>query len=377
VTRTGLFGYPFGCPIRLSSPGEEAGGEEAGGEEDVKALAISGYGPDAPHVVKIAEPRPGPGEVLVEMRAAALNHLDLWTLSGSLKVEHLFPHVLGADGAGVIAEVGEDVAGLAPGASVMINPGLSCHACEFCRAGEQSLCTSFRMLGEHVSGTLAQKVVVPASNVFPYPEHLSFAEAAALGVTAITAYRMLFSRGQLKAGEWVLVTGIGGGLALGLFQLARPVAGRLFVTSSSPAKLDRALLLGADAAINYKDEDVGVAVRRLTGKRGVDLVVDSAGGPGLDAALRALRKGGRLVVAGATAGAAAEVNLRRLFWNQLSVVGSTMGSTSEVSDMLRMVAGTKLKPIVDRTFSLEDGGRALSYLAEQEQFGKVVVEIAG
>jgi NADPH:quinone reductase-like Zn-dependent oxidoreductase len=342
----------------------------------VKALAISGYGLDAASVVDVEDPRPGPGEVVVDVRAAALNHLDLWTLSGSLKVEHHFPHVLGADGAGIVAEIGEGVSAPAPGARVIINPGLSCGGCEFCRAGEQSLCTTFRMLGEHVQGTLAEKVVVPAANVFPYPGHLSFPEAAALGVTAITAYRMLFSRGRLKTGEWVLITGIGGGLALSLFQLARPAAGRLYVTSSSQAKLDRARELGADAAINYEDEDVGVAIRRLTGKRGVDLVADSAGGPSLGPALRALRKGGRLVIAGATAGATAELDVRRVFWNQLSIVGSTMGSVSDVSDMLRMVAGMKLKPIIDRTFPLEEGTKALTYLSEQDQFGKVVVEIA-
>ena len=341
----------------------------------MKAIAISEYSLDAVALTDVADPEPAPGEVVVKIRAAALNRLDLWTVSGVLPIEHKFPHVLGADGAGEIESVGDGVRGLKPGTKVVINPALSCGSCEFCRSGEQSLCTRLRMLGEHVTGTLAEKISIPAGNVFPFPEHLSFAEAAALGTTFITAYRMLFTRGRLQPGEWVLTTGIGGGLALSLFQLARPVAGRLFVTSSSRAKLDRALELGADEAIDYSEQDVGKEVRSLTGKRGVDLIVDSAAGPSVDSLLRALRKGGRLVVAGATAGTHSEVGWQRVFWNQLEIIGSTMGSVTDVSDMLRMVAGARIRPIIDRTFSLADGADALRYVDSGERFGKVVVEI--
>ena len=342
----------------------------------MRALVINGYGMDNVAVAEVQDPSPRPDEVVVRMRAAALNHLDLWTLRGDLPVEHVFPHVLGADGAGEIEAVGEGVpGGFRPGERVLVNPALSCGRCEFCRAGEQSLCTSFRMLGEHVPGTMAERLAIPASNVFPFPDSLSFAQAAALGTTFITAYRMLFTHGRLRPGNWVLITGIGGGLAVSLLQLARPVAGRIIVTSSSQAKLERAIELGADEAIDYKDEDVGKAVRRLTAKRGVDLAVDSAGGDSLDACMRALRKGGRVVVAGATAGATATIDVRRLFWNQLSVVGSTMGSHQDVADMLRLVAGTSVLPIVDRTFPLDDGVAALRHLESQERFGKIVIEI--
>ncbi|MGH2734398.1 MAG: alcohol dehydrogenase catalytic domain-containing protein [Actinomycetota bacterium] len=341
----------------------------------MRAIAIDGYGLENVKLIELADPEPGPNDVVVRMRAAALNHLDLWTLGGTLKIPHTFPHTLGADGAGEIESVGEAVAGIKPGHRVMINPGLHCGGCEFCRAGEQSMCTRFAMLGEHLPGTFAEKLVLPAGNVFPFPDHLSFAEAAALGTTAITAYRMLFPRAQLRPGEWVLVTGIGGGLALSLFQFARPVAGRLYVTSSSDVKIKRAVDLGADDGVNYSSDDVGKAIRSKTAKRGVDLVADSAGGPSLDGAVRALRKGGRVVNAGATAGPRTEIDVRRVFWNQLSIVGSTMGSDADVSDMLRMVAGMQLRPLIDRTFTLDEGIEALRYLESGEQFGKIVLEI--
>jgi NADPH:quinone reductase-like Zn-dependent oxidoreductase len=342
----------------------------------MKAVAIEGYGFDNVMVTDVADPHPGPGEVTVRVGAAALNRLDLWTLSGALKIEHHFPHVLGGDAAGEIAEIGEGVRGLQPGLRVIVNPALSCGACEFCRAGEQSLCTTFRMLGEHVTGTFAEAVTVPAANVFPVPDHLSVPEAAALGVTFITAYRMLFARGRVRPGEWVLITGIGGGLAQSLLQLVRPIAGRVLVTSSSDDKIRRAIEAGADAGVNYVDEDVGRAVRGLTAKRGVDAVFDSAGGPALDTAMRALRKGGRLVVAGATAGARGEIDVRRLFWNQLELIGSTMGSHAEVSDMIRTVTGMRLKPMIDRTFPLTEARAALERLESGDHFGKIVLEVA-
>ncbi len=352
-----------------------AGSMKLGYPGRMKAIAINGYGLDNVALTDLPEPRAGRGEVVVRLRAAALNRLDLWTLTGALEIEHHWPHTLGADGAGEIESVGDEVAGLRPGMRVIVNPAISCGACEFCRAGEQSLCTTFSMIGEHHPGTLAERIVVPATNVFPAPDHLSYGEAAALGTTAITAYRMLFTRGDLRPGEWVLVTGIGGGLAQSLFQLARPVAGRIYVTSSDDDKLARALEMGADAGVNYRSEDVGKAIRARTGKRGVDLVADSAGGAALDQALRALRKGGRIVNAGATAGPKPEIDLRRVFWNQLSIIGSTMGSDSDVSDMLRLVAGSKIRPVIDRSFTLDEGAKALEYLDAGERFGKVVVEI--
>ena len=343
----------------------------------MRAIAIERYGePDVARLVDLPEPVPGPTDVIVRTRAVALNHLDLWSSSGALGFDIAFPFVLGADGAGEIDAVGDAVADLAPGTRVLIDPSLSCGECEYCLAGEQPLCVSFRMLGEHVDGTFAELVRVPARNVFPLPSHLTFVEAAALGVTFTTAYRMLFTQGGLRPGGSVLITGIGGGLALSLLQLARPVADKVFVTSSSDEKLERASALGADAGINYKTHDVGVEVRRLTVKRGVDLVADSAGGASVDGSLRALAKGGRLVISGATAGREATIDLRRLFWNQLSIVGSTMGSHADITAMLDLVARSGMRPIVDRVLPLEEAADALNYLATQEQFGKIVLEVS-
>ena len=342
----------------------------------MKALSIDGYGMEHVALRELPDPQPAPGEVTVRVRAAAINRLDLWTLSGALKIPHEFPHVLGADGAGVVETVGQGVSGIRPGAEVMINPGTSCGRCEFCHAGEQSLCTNFKMLGEHMPGTFAELVSVKASNVFPFPKGFTFAQAAALGTTFITAYRMLFTRGRMTPGEWVLVTGIGGGLGVSLFQLARPLAGKLFVTSSSADKIERARGMGADGAVNYREEDPGKAIRHVTGKRGVDLVVDSAAGDSLEPSLRALRKGGRLVNAGATAGPKVEIDMRRVFWNQIEIIGSTMGSDADVSDMLRMVSGLGIEPVIDRTYPLADGVRAVERLDEQEHFGKVVLEVS-
>lgn len=343
----------------------------------MRAVVIDGHGDlDVVRVAEVADPVPGPRDVVVRMRAAALNHLDLWTIAGLPGLRLRFPHVLGADGCGVVDSVGSEVSEIRPGAEVVINPGLSCGACELCRAGEQSQCAKFELFGEHRPGVFAERAVVPAANVFPVPAHLTAAEAAALGVTFITAYRMLFTRGRLRPGEWVAVTGAGGGLATSLIQLAATVAGRLWVTSSSDDKIERARSLGALGGVNYERDDPGRALRRMAGGRGLDLVVDSAGGAGLASVMRALRPGGRAVVAGATSGATAEIDVRRLFWRQLEIIGSTMGSVTDVSDMLRAVAGRGLRPVVAATFPLERARTALEHLRRRDRFGKIVLEIA-
>src|SRR5437667_5141360 len=239
---------------------------------------------------------PGPGDVRVGIRAAALNHLDLHVVQG-LPLEYRFPHILGADGAGVVEAVGQNVAALRPGDRVMLNPGIADYSCEYCRAGEHSLCLNYRLLGEHVPGTLTESVVVPAQNVAVIPTlvpPLGWAEAAAFPLVTLTAWRMLVTRVQVRAGETVLIWGIGGGVALAALQIAKLRGAKVIVTSSSDAKLQAAKRLGADVTLNHKTQKISQEVRALTNKRGADVVVDSVGEATWDESLRALGTGGGL-----------------------------------------------------------------------------------
>ena len=324
-----------------------------------------------------ADPRPGHGEVAVALRAAALNHLDLFVLAGMPGISIDLPHIGGADGAGVVAAVGEGVRGWSVGDEVVLNPGLWCGACEFCARGEESECVTYRLLGEHVDGTFAEAVVVPAVNLARRPPHLSWAESAALPLTFLTAWRMLVSRARLTAGETVLVHGIGGGVALAALAIAKRAGATVFVTSSDDAKLARARELGADVTINRAASDVGKEVRALTGKRGVDVVVETTGKDTWMTSLRCAAKGGRIVTCGATTGANPGEEIRLIFWNHLSILGSTMGSRGEWHAMLRAVEAGKMRPVVDSTFPLERGREGYERLAAGRQFGKIVLEIGG
>jgi NADPH:quinone reductase-like Zn-dependent oxidoreductase len=325
---------------------------------------------------EMPEPQPGPGEAVVRLRAAALNHLDLFVLEGMPGVPVELPHVGGADGAGTVAAVGQGVTGWSVGDEAVLNPGLSCGTCEFCLRGEESLCVSFGLLGEHVRGTFAEFVKVPASSLAAKPAHLSWAEAGSFGLTFLTAWRMLMSRARLGPGETVLIHGIGGGVALAALALAKRAGAAVFVTSSDERKLARALELGADRAINYTVADVAREVRGLTAKRGVDVVVETVGQATLMTSLRCTAKGGRIVTCGATSGPNPAEEIRLIFWNQLSILGSTMGSREDWSAMVRAVGESRLKPVIDRVLPLERGREAYEHLAAGGQFGKIVLEIS-
>jgi NADPH:quinone reductase-like Zn-dependent oxidoreductase len=285
------------------------------------------------------------------------------------------PHVLGADGAGVVAEVGAEVTRVQVGERVLINPGLNCGVCEFCQAGEQSLCATFGIVGETCPGTFAEYMKVPQDNVHPIPEEFSWEEAAAFPLVFVTAWRMLISKAQIKPGEDILILGIGGGVSTAALQIAKSVGLRAFVTSSSDEKLQQAKKLGADAVINYKTQDFGREVRNLTDRRGVDVVVDSVGGESYAKSLASLVKGGRLVTCGATAGPRPQTDLGRIFWNQLSVFGSTMGNRREFAEMLNFVGKHGVKPVIDQVLSLADGTKALARMEEGKQFGKIVLKV--
>jgi NADPH:quinone reductase-like Zn-dependent oxidoreductase len=319
------------------------------------------------------DPVPGAGEVLVRIEAAALNRLDLFVRDGIPGVPIALPHVPGADGMGVIEALGAGVKEPAVGTRVVIQPGLSCGACEFCLAGERSLCVTFRILGEHVPGTFAGKAVVPRVNVFPAPARLSPEMAAAFPLAGLTAWRMLVTRAALRPGETVLIHGIGGGVAIFAVQIAKLCgASRVFVTSSSEKKRARAKELGADEAID-STTDVGKAVRGLTGKRGVDVIVDSVGAATWRQSLVAAAKMGRIVTCGATSGPNPEEELRTIFWKQLSILGSTMGTDAEFAAMLSAVDSGRLEPLVDSVFSFADARKAYERMASGEAFGKIVL----
>ena len=321
---------------------------------------------------------PGPGDVLVAVRAAALNHLDLFVARGLPGVKPSGPHVMGADGAGFVEAVGAEVTGLRPGARVMINPGISDGTCEFCLKGEHSLCVNYRLLGEHLPGTLADYVVVPARNLAVVPAlapELSWAEAAAFSLVTLTAWRMVVTRAGVAAGEWVLIWGVGGGVALAAMRIAKLRGARVIVTSSSDAKLEAARRLGADVTLNHRAHKVAPEVRRLTGRRGVDVVVENAGEATWEESLQCLAKGGRLVTCGATTGPKVVTDVRRLFWNQYTLMGSTVGNEAEYREVVRVLGTGELRPIVDRVYPLSDVQAALERLERGEQLGKIAIAL--
>lgn len=321
-------------------------------------------------------PEPGPGEVRVRLRTAALNHLDLFVLGGMPGVPIELPHIGGADGAGVVETVGAGVDGVEPGMEVVFDPGLSCGRCEFCRRGEQSLCERFGVLGEHNDGTFAEAVVVAADSLAPRPEHLSWEESAAFGLTYLTAWRMLITRGGLRPGESVLIHGIGGGVSLACLQLAKLMGARVLVTSRSQKKLDRAAELGADDVLPA-DDQVAREVRTRTGRRGADIVVDSVGEATWMQSIKAAAKGGRILTCGATSGPNPTEEIRLIFWNQLSIIGSTMGSREDWRQLVSAVNGHELRPVVDTVLQLAEGRTAYERMERAEQFGKIVLSIDG
>ena len=343
----------------------------------MRAVTIPQHGgPEVVAVRDVPDPSPAAGEVLVEVRAAALNHLDIWVRKGRPGLALRFPHVLGSDGAGVVAEVGAAVQGLRPGDEVLLNPALSCGRCEFCRRGEQSECPAFSLVGLGRAGTFAERVAVPAECVHPKPAHLDFKSAAALPLSHLTAWRMLATRAALRPGERVLIHGIGGGVALAGLQIAKLLGAEVIITSSSQDKLNRARSLGADYAINYRiEQDVARKVLDLTGGRGVDVVMDTVGAATWKTDFAAVRRGGRIVLCGVTTGAAAETPLAVLYWNQVSVLGSTMGSHEDFRLMLRAVTAAKLEPVVDSVLPLDRAAEAFARMEAGEQFGKIVLQV--
>lgn len=344
----------------------------------MKALTLTATG-GLEHLLVQEVPAPvlaRPDDVLVDIRAAALNHLDYWMVKGLPGLPRAWPHVLGSDGAGVVRAVGPEAGGVAVGDRVFLNPGIGCRRCAWCRDGEQPLCPDYAILGEHRPGALAEQVVVPGANVAPLPPGWSFGEGAAFPLATLTAWRMLVTRARLRPGETVLIWGIGGGVALAALQVARLAGARVIVTSGSPAKLAHARTLGADLALDHGREDVPQAVRGFTGGRGADVVVDSVGEATWERSLKALAKQGRLVTCGGTSGARVTTDIRKLFWHQWDILGSTMGSDAEFATIAGLAARGQLRPLLDRTYPLAEARAAFERLAAGAQLGKIVIEVS-
>ncbi len=315
-------------------------------------------------------------DVRIRVTAAALNHLDLFVLPGLPGVTITPNWVLGADATGVVESVGPAVTRVAPGDTVIVNPGLSDRTCEWCLAGQQPLCPNFKLLGEHVPGTFAEFVVLPETNVRAIPPSIPAAVAAAFPLATLTAWRMIVSRAAVQPGEQVLIWGIGGGVALAALQICKQRGAHVWVTSSSDEKLARARELGADETLNHATHDVAREIRSRTGRRGVDVVVDSVGEATWSRSLQALTRGGRLVTCGGTSGPNLQMDIRRLFWYQWNILGSTMGNDAEFEAVTAELAAGRLQPPIDAVYPLERGREAFERLAAGGQFGKIVLQIA-
>ena len=319
-------------------------------------------GPEVLRYEEIPDPEPGPGEVLVELRASSLNHLDVWVRKGLPSVPK--PRILGADGAGLVAALGDGVEQFAVGDRVVVNPGIVHDG-------------RITVIGEHTDGTYCELKAIPAGQLYPLAESLSFEEAAAFPLVFETAHRMLVTKAALHEGEWVLIWGIGGGVALAAFELCRALGARTVVTSSSAEKLDRARQLGADVALNHSDDDVVTAVREATGGRGANVVVETVGEATWERSLATAAQDGRVVVCGATTGHSPPARLYRLWWKQLVVYGSTMGMPSDFEGAYDLIRQGRARVHVDSVFPLAEAAKAHEHLEAGKQFGKVVLRIPG
>jgi NADPH:quinone reductase-like Zn-dependent oxidoreductase len=341
----------------------------------MRAAVVRAHGDlDAVSVETVPVPVPGPDEVLLRVRAAGLNHLDLWVRKGVPGHTFPLPMILGCDFSGEVVAVGSSaVRNVRVGDAVCVAPGFSCGTCEACLAGNDNLCRSYGIYGETRDGGCAEYAVVRAANVLPKPPEMSFEGAAAWPLAFLTAWHMLAVRAAVRPGETVLVHAAGSGVGSAAVQIAKVLGAKVIATASTAAKLARARELGADETVNHTEEDFVQAVRRITGKRGVEVVFEHTGAATWAGSVRSLVWGGRLVTCGATSGAEAKIDLRVLFFKQLSLLGSTMGSRAELHTILGLIRSGKLRPVVDRVLPLADVREAHRVLSGREQFGKVIL----
>jgi NADPH:quinone reductase-like Zn-dependent oxidoreductase len=321
-------------------------------------------------------PEPGPRQVRVRVRAVALNHLDLWVRRGLPHLKLEYPHRLGSDIVGEIDALGPGARVAAkPGDRVVVSPGVSCGVCERCLSGQDNLCRQYAILGEHTSGGYARHVVVPDTNLLPYPGEMPFTQAAAVPLVFLTAWQMVVDKAQVRPGQTVLVQAAGSGVSSAAIQIAKLHGARVIATTGTDAKAERARALGADHVINYATQDFVAEVKRLTAKRGVDVVVEHVGGEVMARSVLATASGGRIVTCGATAGFEPSIDLRHVFFRQIAILGSTMGSKGTLFGILEHVRAGTLRPVVDRVLPLWDAREAHRVLEAREAFGKVVLEV--
>lgn len=338
----------------------------------MKAVRIHEHG--GPEILKweeIPDTSPGQDEVLVEIRAAAMNHLDIWVRNGIPGVS--LPLVMGSDGSGIVKDVGGSVRNIKPGDEVVIQPLVYCGECRACKTGQENYCRSMGILGETQDGTMAEQIVLAQKKVKPKPGNMDFEVAAALPLVGQTAYAMLVRRAKIEPGETVLVWGAGSGVGSLAVQIARHIGCRIIATAGSEAKCAAARELGADFVLNHYENNVGKMVKEYTAGRGVDVVFEHVGNSTWDESMKCLGKGGRLVTCGATTGPRVEIDLRHLFFKQQTVMGSTMGDDSTLDEVLKLAESGAIKPVVDRTFSMPEVQAAHHYLENSEQFGKIVL----
>ena len=330
-------------------------------------------GPDVLEYTDVADPSPGYGQVLVRVKACGLNHLDLWIRQGIPAYHIMLPHICGCDVAGVVERIGAGVARVKPGERVVCAPGISCWQCEWCRAGQDNLCASYRIRGAGTDGGYAELAVAGEREVAPMPPALSFEAAAAYPLVFLTAWHMLVTRAQLKAGERVLIHAAGSGVGHAAVQIAKHLRAIVYATVGADAKAPKATALGAEEVINYATDSFEERLKALTGGRGVDVVFEHIGPQTWAGSVRALAKGGRLVTCGATSGPEAPLDLRYVFSRQLTLLGSLMGTEAEFREVTRLVADGVLKPVVDRAVPLREARAAQERMLRRDVFGKLLL----
>lgn len=340
----------------------------------MKAIIFSQHGgPDVLKFTESADPRIKANEVLIEVRACALNHLDVWVRNGLPGIKIPLPHILGNDVAGIVREAGELVTWVKPGHEVMIQPGVSCGHCAECLAGRDNMCDEYDIIGSGRDGGYAELVAVPGVNVIPKPSSLKWEEAAALPLVTLTAWHMLVTRAQLQPGEDVLVHAAGSGVGSLGIQIAKLRGARVIATASTDDKLEKARELGADETVNYTRDDWPKEVKRLTNGRGVDVVFEHTGAATWPGSILSLKKGGRLVTCGATSGYDARTDLRHVFYRHLTILGSMMGSKAELLSAMKFIESGQIRAVVDRVFPLSEAKQAHELMEDRAQFGKLVL----